>query len=211
MKRMLSTLGPAVVISVAVPVLALAQPYSPARDIAVPLAGASGTAGTLAPWEIITEVRRAGFGPISRPVQRGRVYVLFALDQDGVGVRLTVDARSGHILWAAEVVGMPYGGPVYYGNRAWSPYGRPPVPPATVPNTGPGRTSFGPIRNNTSMQRSPPLPRTRPADLAGAVAKESGAGTRREPKAEAAGQSHVAPARTAPPAQPTMVPVAPLE
>src|SRR5262249_17062209 len=124
MKRVLRALGPAGVIFVgAGPVLALAPANSPAPGLAVPFAGGPRAAGRLARWEIMTEVGRGGLGPISRPVQRGRVYVLFALDRDGVDVRLTVDARNGHILWAAEVVGMPYGGPVYYGNRAWWPYG----------------------------------------------------------------------------------------
>jgi hypothetical protein len=165
----------------------------------------------LGPSEIVAEVRRAGFEPISRPVQRGRVYLLLALDQDGVDVKLTVDAGSGRVLWAAEVTGMPYGAPDYYGYRAWSRYERPPLPPANIPSTGAGRTNFGQVRNNTSVRRFPPLPRTRPADLAGAVAKETGAGARSAPKATAAGQSHVAPAPTVRPAQPTMVPVAPLE
>ena|SRR5215831_4263369 len=203
MTRMLSALGPAVVIFVAAsPVSALAQWNSPPRDITMPLAGAWRTAGTLGPWEIAAEVRRAGFEPISRPVQRGNVYVLFALDRDGVDVKLTVNAGNGRVLWVAEVVRTPYGGPDFYGRRAWSRYDRPPVPPANIPSTGPGRTNFGQARNNTSLGRSPPLPRARPANLTGAVARETGAAARSEPKA-------AAPAVR--PAQPTMVPVAPLE
>src|SRR5260370_30805635 len=77
------------------------------------------------------EVRRAGFEPISRPVQRGRVYVLFALDPYDIEVRLAVDAGSGRVL---RVTGIPrYGGGGEYVDR---PHLRSPAPPPTPrPNT----------------------------------------------------------------------------
>jgi hypothetical protein len=52
-------------------------------------AGAAATTGTLPRAEILAEVRREGFYPVGRPVRRGRVYVLFAVDQDDFDVQLT--------------------------------------------------------------------------------------------------------------------------
>src|SRR5437899_2287413 len=86
-------LGSALVVFAAVPpVLALAQSGGAARDTTWPIAGVPATVGMLAPPEIEAAVRRSGFEPISRPLQRGRVYVLFALDPYDMDVRLTVDA-----------------------------------------------------------------------------------------------------------------------
>jgi hypothetical protein len=205
------------------PVLALAQSSGVARDMAWPPAGVSATAGMLAPAEIEAEVRRAGFEPISRPFQQGRVYVLFALDPYDRDVRLTVDAGSGRVL---RVAGIPrYGGAGYsgyYGDRLWSRYERPPVPPSDIPNIWPGRSNSGSVRSSTSLRPALPLPRTRPADPISAAAKETappphpaqqarestGGG---EPKTTAPVRSDVAPAAKALPMTPTMVPVAPLE
>jgi hypothetical protein len=204
MNRMMCALGPAIGLFVAVsPELALAQADSAAPDVTdmtfdrmngpeatwpemtLP-AGAAAMAGTLPPAEILAEVRREGFYPVGRPVQRGRVYVLFAVDQDDFDVKLTVDAASGRVLWVTGAVAR-FGGPGQYGYRSiWRE--RPPVvPPADVP----ARNSSGAAgTRHASLKRFPPLPRNRPADLAGAPASES-----------------------PPPSVPavTMVPVAPLE
>jgi hypothetical protein len=204
-------LGSALVIFVAVPpVLALAQSNGVAGDVTRPVAGVSATAGTLAPPEIVTEVRRAGFEPISRAVQRGPVYVLFALDDD-MDVKLTVDARSGRVLSVTDVIGRPYGLPGYYGYHPLSRYERPPIPPGDIPNIGPGRNNSRLDRTNASVRRSPPLPRTRPVGLTSAVGKESAPPAQNATNAAAPGRSDVAPAAKSPPAPPTMVPVAPLE
>jgi len=191
--------------------LALAQPNSVVRDITGPAAGVSTTAGALAPAEIVAEVRRAGFEPISRPVQHGHVYVLLALDPYGMDVKLTVDADSGRVLWATGIIGARYGGAAYYSYHPLSRYERPPIPPADIPSMGPGKSNSGSVRSTVSTRSSPPLPRTRPADLTGAVAKEIGPAVQSDPKAAAAGRSDVAPAANPPPVPPTtMVPVAPL-
>jgi len=211
-------LGSALVVFAAMPPgLALAQWSGPARDVTWPPAPVSPTAGVLAASEIEAEVRRAGFEPISRPVQRGRVYVLFALDPYDIDVRLTVDAGSGRVLWVA---GIPRdSGARDYGDRQLSRYERPPIPPGDIPNTWPGKNNSG-----SAMRPALPLPRTRPADLTSAVAKETAlppraypipqAGERTEggePKTTAPVRSDVAPAAKALPIAPTMVPVAPLE
>ena len=223
MKEIKGALGPAVATFVAtMPVLGFAQSNGTAQDVTSPVAGAS-TAVTLAPAEIVTEVQRAGFDPISGPVQRGRVYVLFALDRNERDVKLTVDAGSGRVLWVTGIAGTRYGGPGYYGYRAWWRYDRPPVPPAAIPNTGPGWNNFGPVTRDSSIRPFPPLPRTRPAGPASAVAKDTAPPSPYpspqaregreggEPKMAAPSRSDVAPTATLAPAQPAMVPVAPLE
>jgi hypothetical protein len=221
MRRIKSALGSALVVVAAIPpVLALAQPSGVARDIAWPRAGVSATLGMLAPAEIEAEVRRAGFEPISRPLQRGRVYVLFALDPYDMDVRLTVDAGSGHVL---RVAGIPrYGGAGYYGDRPLSRYERPPIPPGDIPNIWPGKSNSGSVRSSASLRPALPLPRTRPADLTSAAAKETAPSPQPaqqaregreggEPKTTAPVRTDVAPVPKALPLAPTMVPVAPLE
>ena len=204
------------------PVSALAQSNGAARDIAWPPAGVLATAGLLAPPEIEAEVRRAGFEPMSRPLQRGRVYVLFALDPYDMDVKLTVDAGSGRVLWVAGVSGARYGGAGYFSHRPWSRFERPPTPPGDIPNIWPGKNNSGSVRSSASLRPAPPLPRTRPADLTSAAAKETAppphpAHQAREgregdePKTTAPVRSDVAPAAKALPMAPTMVPVAPLE
>jgi hypothetical protein len=142
--------------------------------------------GALPPAEILAEVRREGFYPVSRAVQRGRVYVLFAVDQDDFDVKLTVDAASGRVLWVTGAVAR-FGGPGHYGHRSiWRE--RPLAPPEDIPAARNGSGAAGP--RHASLKRFPPLPRIRPADLAGAPAGDN-----------------------APPPAPAvkMVPVAPLE
>jgi hypothetical protein len=194
MNRMMGALGSAVGLFIAMSLEpALAQVDEAASDLTVQEmtwpAIVPATAGILPPAEILTEVRQEGFYPVGRPVQRGRVYVLFAIDQDDMDVRLTVDGASGQVLWVTGAVAR-LGGPGHYGHRSvWREH--PPVPPADIPAAG-SRNSFGPAgTHHTSLKRFPPLPRTRPADLAGDVLPAQGSSP------------------AAPPV--TMVPVAPLE
>jgi hypothetical protein len=172
---------------------ALAQSDHAAMDMAWP-AGAAAMAGTLPPAEILAEVRREGFYPIGRPVQRGHVYVLFAVDQDDMEVKLTVNAATGEVLWVARVMAR-FGGPGHYGHRSiWRDW-RQPLAPVDMPNAGPPVWNSGPAGagHGVSMKRFPPLPRIRPASLAGTAKLDAAA----------------AQPDTATPV--TMVPVAPLE
>jgi hypothetical protein len=222
MKSIKWALASALVVFAAMPpVLALAQSNGVARDIAWPPAGVSGPVGALAPPEIEAEVRRAGFEPTSRPFQRGRVYVLFALDPYDMDVKLTVDAGSGRVLWVAGVSGARYGGAGYFSPRPWSRYERPPAPPGDIPNIWPGKNDSRSVRSSASLRPALPLPRTRPADLASTAAKETALPSQPaqqaregreggEPKTTAPVRE-VAPAPKALPMAPTMVPVAPLE
>jgi hypothetical protein len=164
---MLRALGLAVGLIVAVsPGRALAQADSAVPDLTEMTwpAGPAATTGTLPPAEILAEVRREGFYPVGRPVQRGRVYVLFAIDQDDFDVQLTVDAASGRVLRAAGAAAH-VGGPGHYGYRSiWRE--RLPVPPADIL---PARNGSGPAgTRHASPKRFPPLPRNRPVSLAGA-------------------------------------------
>jgi hypothetical protein len=221
MRRTQGALGAALVVVAAMaPVLALAQWNGVARGTTWPVVGGPEMAGMLTSPEILAEVRRAGFEPMSRPVQRGRVYVLFALDPYDTDVKLSVDGASGRVLWVTGVIGTRYGGAGYYRYHPLSRYERPPIPPGVIPNMGPGRNNSA-SRSSASLRPSLPLPRTRPADVTSAAAKEtappspypsSRAGEGREggePRAAASGRPDVAPATKPPPV--TMVPVAPLE
>src|SRR5262249_33766025 len=113
MRRMKRALGAALAVFAAMaPVLGLAQGVT--HEAAWPAALG---VGTLAPKEILAEAQQAGFEPISRPVQRGRVYVLFAVDPYDMDVKLTVDAGSGRVLWVTGIIGPRYGGAKYYSYR----------------------------------------------------------------------------------------------
>jgi hypothetical protein len=178
--------------------------------------------GGLGPAEIVARVRAAGFEARSRPVQRGNVFFLFALDRHYMDVRLTVDANSGRVLSATRLAGTRFGGPGYDGHEASRLYERPPVPPANIPNRGAAR-SDGPA-TAPAAAASAPLPRARPGD--GAVGAEvqaqapvttppAGLGdttAEAPPPAAAAPPPSASPPQPAPrPQPPTMVPIAPLE
>jgi hypothetical protein len=198
MKR-IRALGSVLVALVAVTAaaLALAPSKGAAQDISRTVAG--GTLRTLAPSQIIMEVRRAGFKPISRPVQRGPVYVVSALDGDRFDVNLTLDAYSGRLLWVADIGRTRFGS--YYGYPAWPYRARPLVPPADIANSGPDMN----IRpDRTAVRSAPPLPRARPVELTSAVNTQSATPPAQDPP-------DVAAAAKPPPVAPTMVPIAPLE
>jgi hypothetical protein len=167
---------------------------------------ADAATGTLPPVEILANVRAAGYNPVSRPVQHGAVYHLFATDRYLFDVRLTVDARTGRVLGATRLAGASHGGPVYEGALPSAyPFldrgGRPPVPPALVPE--PGR------RNAAATVTPRPPPRLHPDDGAGNTAAAA-ATPARQPAATAA-QPPKSPQPAAAPQQPAMVPIAPLE
>jgi hypothetical protein len=202
MKR-IRALGSVLVALVAVTAaaLALAPSKSAAQDVSRAVAGGWTTLRTLAPSQIIMEVRRVGFKPISRPVQRGPVYVVSALDGDDLDVKLTLDAYSGRLLWVADISRTRFGG--YYGYPAWPYRARPGLPPADIPNSGPDMN----IRPDRTVVRSSlPLPRARPVELTSAVNSQSAAPPAQDPL-----HPDVAAAAKPPPVAPTMVPIAPLE
>jgi hypothetical protein len=199
---MMRALGPAVGFLVAaLPELAVAQADGAALGMTLESTWPAGTmamSGTLPAAEILAEVRREGFYPVGRAVQRGRVYVLFAVDQDDMDVKLTVDAASGRVLGVTGAV-VRFGGPEHYGYRSiWRE--RPPAPPVDVPTPGWARSNAGAAgTRHATLKRFPPLPRTRPADLAGD----------RAPPAQSESQAVAVQPAAAPPV--TVAPVVPLE
>jgi hypothetical protein len=124
----------------------------------------------LPPHEAVTIVRSTGLEPRGRPVRRGPVYAVRAVDSAGEEVRVIVDAYLGRIV---KVV--PLSGPRYAMPLMRPPYGQPPRPMAMVPGdefddftpVGPGMGALpaGPRASspqNSAGQIGPPLPRPRP-------------------------------------------------
>lgn len=139
--------------------------------------------GFVPPYEITRIVRTAGFDPVAPPLREGTTYVIRATDFRGILMRVVVDARSGAIRAVNRIVsdqgmygavGMlppPYGAPLPYGApaAAYAP------PEFDVPDTAPTEEASVPAAPAPAAVRSvahplvfePPLPRPRPAVLAG--------------------------------------------
>ncbi len=119
-----------------------AQSHAAANVVTAQATGEPTDRGGLAPSEILASVRSAGFDPRSRPLQRGGVYFVFALDRHYMDVRVTIDANSGRVLSSTRLAGVRYGGPGYDGYEVQSRvYERPPVPPGDIPNRGAARNN----------------------------------------------------------------------
>ena len=84
--------------------------------------------GMLPPYEVLTIVRSMGFETQGRPMLRGRVYIVHAIDNQDIPVRVAVDAASGRVVRVVER--MPGAG---YGSLPPDRYGAYPVPQAPVP------------------------------------------------------------------------------
>jgi hypothetical protein len=180
---------------------AVAQPVGP-RGTEPPYgygAGSPPFEEGLPPYEILASVRSAGFHPLSRPVRRGPVYVLFAADRYLVDVRVTVDARTGRVMSATRLAGA-------LSEHPPRGYERAPVPPANVPNVG-DAPPLADARRAPSARA--PLPRSRPGDVVTGSVKDGGT----EPPSAAPSPAPPgnATVTATPPQQPTMVPIAPLE
>jgi hypothetical protein len=139
----------------------------------------------LPPYEIVTSVRSAGLDPSTRPVLRGRVYVLRAYDATQFEKRVVVDARSGEVLSVRDafVAAAP----------AYTPYDpryghyEPPRPPGAVARAMPAdadpildeplfpRAQRGNDHQPSATASAQPAPKARPAtsafskDIAGAA------------------------------------------
>jgi hypothetical protein len=174
----------------------------------------------LPPDRITANVRAAGLEPLTRPLLRGAVYYMRAVNRARVEMRVAIDARSGRVLSAARVANEPPVPPVagepgpapapryepYLSTHGYSEAA--PSPPGDVPNGNqpppPGRVpNYGATSPAKRVAAQPPLPRARrgeSADVTGSV-----------PEAPAA-KPEAAPSRPNPaPAKPAMVPIAPLE
>jgi len=130
------------------------------------------------PYEILRTVRAAGFEPLAPALREGTTYVVRAIDFRGIPMRVSVDARSGAIREANRIVSGPglYGpylpgpyAPAYYGRLATPSYA-----PSDDIESGNGRAALGatfelsPSDRHSSGVNLVPLPRPRPANVAGA-------------------------------------------
>lgn len=141
-------------------------PYAampPAYDVPPPsyayvAPGGYGAPAVLPPREIYAILREAGFSPLGMPQQRGLVYTVSALDQDGEDGRMVIDARSGRILRFMPAYRM--------GSRmddetmsSYGPEGG--LPPAPYIRREPHAS--GPAPKVASRTTSVPLPKRAPA------------------------------------------------
>ena len=190
---------------------------------------AHGFAGTMPPDQIAANVRAAGWQPLSRPVLRGPVYIMRALNRRNFELRVAIDARSGRIVSATRLAFdqprpaggyatgpapapryEPYMSPRGYSEAAPMPPGdvpidSRPIPPDSRPMPPVGRaTGYTSPPPGRKVAAQPPLPRARPgesAEVTGSV-----------PEAAAAKPAENVPSAPNPVAEkPTMVPIAPLE
>lgn len=118
----------------------------------------SAAVGGLPPDRIVAIARSTGFDPIDRPVRRGEVYTLRALDPYDVAYRLVIDARTGRTVSLTEIA---HAGPYEPVPPFAQILGRPndglapPRPPRAVPHVAPAP-------HQTSAATAAPLPRPRP-------------------------------------------------
>jgi hypothetical protein len=206
------------------------RPYGAQPFASGPPAYAGGPRYALPSDQISANVRAAGLEPLSRPVLRGAVYYLRAVNRARTEMRVAIDARSGRVLSATRVAYEPPAPPAagepglaqaqapvpapasapapryepYVSGRGYSEAA--PVPPADVPVEGrPMPAGRAPNYGVTSPAKrlAAPLPRSRPG--------ESGEVTASVPEAAPAKPESAPSAPNPLPAKPVMVPIAPLE
>lgn len=191
MRRLLARrfLAPAVAASLAVlPVLAVTPAHAQA-GIPQP---------SLPPYEVLTIIRSVGFDPAGQPVLRGGVYVIRAIDFDGIPVRVAVNARSGQIVSVIETPPVTrFGAPAYENVRR---------PSLDVPYAGPYRAK---PRRRVATRTPVPRPSPKPVSTTGSIggtdaAKPAPASMKQSSAAAAKGKPY-------PAASWRPVPVAPLD
>jgi hypothetical protein len=144
----------------------------------------------LQPYEIMRAVSSHGLTPVTRPVRRGRNYVLLATDKSGQEMRVAVDARLGDIVGLRPPIpGEPYGPPIANAlspaavrapmaalppsaNRPPGPaadFALPPRPIPNVPNPGVGAAAPNP----PNPDAAPPPPAAAPAPSRSAATQPS--------------------------------------
>ena len=158
----------------------------------------------LPPHEVLTSVRSMGLEALTRPVLRGRVYVLRARDAGQLEKRVVVDARTGEVVQVRDVAGVA---------PAYTPYdprfGRyaPPRPPAAIARAS-EPSEFEPVLDEPLFPRQ-----GRGMPSAPNAAQRSAVATPRAPTPKARPTSPAEPskdAQQAPPAQSANAPAAPL-
>ena len=104
--------------------------------------------------QITANVRAAGLQPLSRPVLRGAVYYVRAINPARAEMRVAIDARSGRVLSATRVAHEPPAPPAKFSEPGPAPqpyvsgHGYSEAPPADLPLEGrvmpPGRMPDAP-------------------------------------------------------------------
>lgn len=125
--------------------------------------------------EVYSVLRDNGFSPLGIPRLRGFVYTIAALDRDGSGGRLVIDARNGRIL---RFMPRRWGSDNYYEEQSMlrgplpGPVGSPPpqaqppqaqAPQAQPPQAnGPDQAAVRPSRPAQVASRAVPMPKASP-------------------------------------------------
>src|SRR5262249_30643012 len=89
--------------------------------------------------EILAVARSAGLLPLSKPVLKGKNYLLRAFDEDGQEVRVVVDGRAGEVVSIVPVTYSPRdvvrgGQPSVFDSRSPVYQARPPAHRSPMPN-----------------------------------------------------------------------------
>ncbi len=117
--------------------------------------------GFVPPFEIMRTLRSSGFEPLAPPLREGPTFVVRATDYRGVPMRVVIDARTGAIRDATQIVLGPPGaygsngyGPGPYGSRGDGPgpYG----PGAYGPQMGMAGPAYGPPYDDRPPPYGPP-------------------------------------------------------
>lgn len=122
---------------------------SPLLAQSLPRVDSTAPNGVLPPHEVLTSVRSMGLEALTRPVLRGRAYVLRAHDANMLEKRVVVDARTGEVVQVRDVADVA---------PAYSPYDRrfggytPPRPPASIAHAGAPR-DFEPVLDEPLFPR----------------------------------------------------------
>jgi len=174
--------------------------------------------GFVPPYEIARIVRSAGFDPLAPPLRQGAIYVVRATDFRGILMRVVVDGRSGairavnRIVAASEAYGPlemlppPFGAPPAYAEPAppeFAPSGMVPIERSVAPDLPAAASSLPLPAAHSAVPGFPPLPRPRPAELAGRKAADESKPAIGKPSAGPAAPSAVA----APKKQPATTPL----
>jgi hypothetical protein len=149
----------------------------------------------LPPYEIMSIVRSTGLAPLTRPMRRGRYYVLVAVDRVGRQMRVVVDAQLGDVVnMRPAMAAGPYGPEVArsYDPELARPNGTPGSGPA-YPGTATGTTgTYDWYSGGESAPPTPPraIPDVRTPDVRTPDARAPDA---RAPNFRAANVPNVAP------------------
>jgi hypothetical protein len=138
--------------------------------------------------EVVSMLHSLGFTPIGRPRREGRGWIVRAEDEDGVLVRVTVDAASGEVINSVEIGPRSYGmiqEPNDFDEPRYRGYPPPrgprvidrddyddelPPPPAVIP--GQPRSGLAAPRDNRAVAKpeinrraAVPTPKPRPTEI----------------------------------------------